>query len=507
MKALGNKISDSLERRFVFPLLFSGLLATCASAATAQTPGAFTPTGSMTTPRIFYTATLLADGRVLIAGGEILVNGARLATRSAELYNPATGAFTPTGYMTQARFITTATLLPDGKVLIAGGIGGDQTYLPTVPSATAELYDPHTGTFTATGDMTVARFGHVATLLADGKVLIAGGIDGDSYPDVCSREYMPDCAFAELYDPLTGTFTAAGVTLFRSLGNPHTATLLPDGRDFIFLGTTAELYDPHTATFTATSMTVGRGGPTATLLPDGKVLIAGGITLGFGVEPNPIAAELFDPATGTFAATGKMTTGQGAQTSTLLPDGTVLVVGGGSAEVYDPPAGGFRATGDTATGNCSPTATLLNDGNVLITGGVESNSSGCLPIVPNTAELYRPAALASPPALLSLSGDGQGLGAVQHGGTYQLVSPSNPATAGEALIIYCTGLADGSVIPPQVAIGGHLAEVLWFGKTPGFVGLYQINIRVPDGIASGPEVPVRVTYLGRTSNEVTIGLR
>ena len=266
-------------------------------------------------------------------------------------------------------------------------------------------------------------------------------------------------------------------------------------------------------------MTTPRAGQSATLLPNGKVLIAGGITLGAGVTSKPlVTAELFDPATGTFiAATGNMITGLALQTSTLLPDGTVLLAGGwlnggpanedlAGAELYDPLAGTFRATGGMATGRCSHTATLLNDGSVLIAGGYENYSSECIPGLLDSAELYHPAVLAPPPALLSLSGDGRGQGAIQHADSYQLVSPINPAAVGEVLIIYATGLADGSVIPPQVAIAGRMAEVLWFGKTPGFAGLNQINVRVPNGLAPGDALSVRTNYLGRPSNEVTIAV-
>jgi hypothetical protein len=267
-----------------------------------------------------------------------------------------------------------------------------------------------------------------------------------------------------------------------------------------------ELYDPATGTFSLT----GRSAypdlfPTsASLLTNGKVLA----TLEYSCDADD-QAEVYDPSNGTFTAAGNMTTERGYTTATLLPEGKVLVAGrdsvhyGGSAELYDPVTGTFNATGNMLTQSAEGhTATLLPDGTVLLSGGWD-----CCGYSINAAEIYHPAVLVPSPVLFSLSQDGRGQGAILHADTHQVVSSTNPAVAGEVLEIYGTGLVDGSVIPPQIAIGGRMAEVLFFGRAPGFAGLNQVNVRVPSGVAPGPAVPVRLNYIARPSNEVTIGVQ
>jgi hypothetical protein len=479
----------------VLPLIFLGVGQS--SNVMAQAPGRFTATANLSRPRQFHTATLLTNGKVLIAGGFDIASGWTVWA-SAELYDPATGTFTVIGNMTTARYVHTATLLPDGKVLITGGNNSIAGGCFCDPLATAELYDPSTGTFTAMGSMNMARSAHTATLLKDGKVLIAGGPTNRNL------------ASAELYDPSTGTFTATGGMKAARWG--HTATLLTSGKVLIDGGyegspddrLNTELYDPDTGTFNVSGRSANSNlfPATSTLLMNGKVLV----TLKPCCDYSGLA-EVYDPASGTFSNAGRMNEPRGYSTSTLLSDGKVLIAGrsssGSSAELYDPVMGMFSTSPDLVTSREEGhAAALLLDGSVLMSGGWR-----CCGYTIDTAEIYRPTAPAPAPTLVSLSGDGRGQGAILHAETADIVSADDPAGVGEVLEIYCTGLTDGGVIPPQIAIGGRMAEVLWFGKAPGFSSLNQVNVRVPSGVARGRAVPVRLTYLGRPSNEVTIGMR
>ena len=473
----------------------------CACMAAAQSSGTFTATGSMTTARRGHTATLLTDGRVLVAGGWAIPENTGDSVASAELYDPTAGTFTSTGSMTTNRRYHTATLLRDGRVLIVGG-----TYSGNSALASAELYDPSTGTFSPTGAMATARSNHVASLLPTGKVLIAGGIDASNcYP--CPAFLVG----AELYDPIAGTFSPTAdmhVPIFEK----NTAILLASGKVFIGGSQTSDLYDPANGTFTTTGgwRTIADDWPDAqALLTNGQVLVTGGNPEGFG---SSTFAGVYDPGTGRFRLTGPMSAARDSHEATTLPDGTALITGGqliggqsvSTAELYDPAIGGFTPAGSMITARCCHTATLLNSGQVLIAGG---GSPAFQPSNLASAELYNPAVMVGAPALFSLSTDGKGQGAIWDANTGNVASPSNPAFAGEVLSMYTTGLTSGGVIPPDVAISGRLAEVLYFGDAPGYPGYNQVNFRVPEGVAAGPNVSVRLTYLGRSSNEVTMGVR
>lgn len=317
---------------------------------------------------------------------------------SSELYNPASASFTPTvGSLKTARFEHTATLLSNGMVLIVGGWTGSMAL------ASAELYNPATGTFTPTaGSLSTARFFHTATLLSNGTVLIAGGATS------CGFSGCTLTATAEIYNPATETFTGTGT--LKAARYYHSATPLNDGTVLIAGGIrnsnnlpSAELYNPATGTFTATAggLNSPRSFHTATLLNNGMVLIAGGTSSGY-----LSSAELYNPATGTFALTaGVLNTARAYHTATLLNNGTVLIAGGSNGnvvsktELFSPIVDTFTVTETLNTGRYTHTGTLLNDGTVLVAGG--SNDPFHSTAL-SSAELYHPASL-TPSGLLSIS--------------------------------------------------------------------------------------------------------
>lgn len=395
------------------------------------------------------TATLLPDGRVL------------LLSTVAKVYDPATGRVANAATPPTPRAFGTATALANGLVLIAGGtsnlgsgfsmggLGGPAEPTPTPATdstlASAELYDPATDTYAPTGSMIHGRAFHTATLLSDGRVLIVGGGKSTSGEDSIGTDVPApeDIPPPEIYDPATGTFSAtSGNTIMPHA--MHTATLLQDGRVLIAGGITApetgsaspapdgessgvttaaaELFDPATGSFGATgSMTTPRIWATATLLADGRILLVGGLAsanlsaspdLGAAADATPMTAELYDPASGTFSATGAPATGRIWHTANLLADGHVLIAGGAnmdpatsatdpflrSAELFEPSAGTFSPTGDMEEGLALHTGTTLQDGTVLLAGfGAAAlqamvGSGGSSPDLLTSAQLYDPTA-------------------------------------------------------------------------------------------------------------------
>ena len=372
------------------------------AAGTAAAANTWVPTGALQTNRSYHTATLLRDGRVLAAAGS--ASECCLYFDSAELYDPATGTWATTGPLRTARNEQTATLLQDGRVLVAGGFGAIGS-LANATLTSTELYSPTTGVWTPATAMHISRAGHSATLLPNGKVLVAGG----------STENAFSTSSAELYDPATGIWILTG-----AMTTPRwrqTATLLPDGMVLVAggLGPTnntlasAELYNPATGTWSGTgSMAGARNEQTATLLQDGRVLVAGGCddpSCGRALQ----SAEIYDTATGAWRPTGALRSARGQHTATLLPSGQVLVAGGCCdvgqssltlAELYNPATGVWSLTGPMSAPRSAHTATLLPNGHVLVAGGC-LNAVTCGGV--SAAEVYTPGlgplALITPPAL------------------------------------------------------------------------------------------------------------
>jgi N-acetylneuraminic acid mutarotase len=348
-------------------------------------------TGNLREARAGNTLTLLTDGTILAAGGR----SNRGDLLDAEVYDPRTASWTVTGSMRYVRVGHSATLLPDGTVLVTGGFDCNASEpAGCVGQAFSELYDPRTGIWTETGSMLQARGGHTATLLADGRVLVAGGEVGPNEPD---RLVLSS---AELYDPRTGAWTETASMGLARIG--HTATLLWDGTVLVVGGSTgagtdgptsAEVYDPRTGSWTPTArMNRGSAGHTATLLQDGTVLVAGGEGLS--------RVELYDPRAGSWTTTGSMSGDRYGHTATMLPSGEVLVVGGAygradhfhldTTELYDPSTRSWLPGPPLIDPRKAHAAALLSDGRVIVVGGTKTVTADGW-VWTRSAELYGPA--------------------------------------------------------------------------------------------------------------------
>lgn len=370
----------------VLAVALSAVSTITAGASARQSHGRFVAVGPMAQAREEHTATLLPNGKVLITGGCARI---REELVTSELYDPAQRKFIAGASMHEPRCMAAATLLRNGKVLVSGG------YVQGDALATAELYDPAKDAFTYTGRMDTPRFRHTATLLTSGKVLIAGGFREESRGTIAN---------AELYDPGTGKFST--IASLQSSRGRASATTLKTGEVLIVGGlgnniatffseismlTSVELYQPGGNKFTALSR--GTYEPCAmgeaTLLADGKVLTTGGYS-GHVLCDN---ARLFDPTRRMFDRTGSMKSARIWHTSTRLRSGQVLVAGGrvyagvplASTELFDPSRGVFVPGPDMTASRKFHTATLLPGGEVLIAGGQITNA-----VSTNSAEIYLP---------------------------------------------------------------------------------------------------------------------
>jgi N-acetylneuraminic acid mutarotase len=373
--------------RLVFLLGLVSLVVIPLHAGQILASGHWTMTAHMANARHQHMMVLLTDGTVLVAGG---MKGA-IPLSSSEIYDPHVRRWSPSGSLNVGRAAASGVLLPSGKVLLAGGCVSacDQ------PTGVTELYDPETGSWSQTGSLNVPRYFHTSTLLANGQVLVTGGCD--------SKNCATETASAEIYDPGTRTWSlTAPLTDARYR---HTATLLADGEVLITGGhdstkvlASTELYDPSTGGW----IQVGDlGAPrylhTATLLPDGTVMAVGGRGGDFGAML--CSTEVFDPSIGTW--TYSQTIGKMVQehTATLLRDGMVLVAGGtgvvtingevvfGSkvrSRLYSPHTKHWLPTERLERARTEHSAVVLSDGDVLVSGGINSKGNDI-----DTAELYR----------------------------------------------------------------------------------------------------------------------
>ena len=362
-------------------LAFIGLVMMATSAAYGGTSGTWSTTGSLNTPRFEHTATLLSNGQVLVAGGTNSTTG---YLSSAELYNPATGKWSMTGSMTAAREGHQAVLLPTGEVLVAGGINGTLGQCGTL--ASAELYNPATGAWTSTGNMTTGRFDFIMTLLANGEVLAAGGTN-------CGGGGLTT---AELYNPASRTWTATGS---MTEGDESAGSVLLQNGQAFALGS-QNIYNPTTGTWSATSKAPILANAPVALLPNGNLWVAGQSIQG-DLELNPSSEQwsVFPPPPCTSNSQNCQAAGA------LLKTGKILIAGGvtyvnanpypkeetnGIATLLDPSSLTWTQTGSLSTSRISETMTILPSGQALVAGGQTFNKKAGTLVPIRSAELYTP---------------------------------------------------------------------------------------------------------------------
>jgi N-acetylneuraminic acid mutarotase len=373
------------------------------NAPTAPLPavGTWSPVPDLVSIRGTTTAVLLKDGRALAAGGGV----GQIPVAAAEIFDPTTGVWQTTGAMNTARRGHSAVVLGDGRVLVAGGIAeGDLL-------ASAEIYDPASAKWTTVAPMTTARLGHTLTLLANGNVLATGGTAADTASGSGGGQTIRPDATAEVYNVAANKWTLTS----GAMSTPrfeHTATLLDDGRVLIAGGqgppiagntaalATTEIYDPAVDSFRKSNdMGEARFNHTATKLPDRTVLVVGG-SGGTNGDSSLATAEIFDPSTGAWTPAGALTNSRTGHTATVFPDGRVLVAGGesvtrgnrrslASAEIFSLDKREWRSAGNMNCPRSEAASVLLGDGSVLVVAG-DFAAPGQQPDPKGCADRYHP---------------------------------------------------------------------------------------------------------------------
>ncbi len=438
------------------------------------------------------------NAQVRITGGKVLTMGGYDSSgnilSSAELFNATTGKWTLTGSMAEARESFPAVVFTNGKVLVSGGLTTSSVVL-----GGAELYDPATGVWTSAGTLSVPRYAHTATLLTNGKVLVTGGC-----PDTtCTTP----SAVSELYDPTLNTWTTTGS--LNTGRAAQTAVLLKTGKVLAVGGspglTSCELYTVSTGTWTsAASTSTGRYLHTTTLLPDGKVLAAGGANGKYPLN----AAEIYDPTANTWTLTGNMVSGRYAHTSALLGDGTIVVAGGvgqslscgkdctgyipfALAEIFNEATGKFAATASLPQALAYQSMTLLSTGRALESGGLGVTSVCC--VVESSASYYTPLSL-------TFSASSLNFGLIQIGisGAPQTVTVTNVSTHSVNFTsIASTGdYAQSNTCGTSLAAGAACTITVTF--TPTTSGTRTGAVTLKDNSPGSPTQTIALTGTGET---------
>jgi len=461
--------------------------------AAGQVQGAWASTGAMQTGREFN-AQVLISGRVLSVGG-VDNNGNVLA--SAEIFSNSTNTWTLTGSMGTAREMFPAIVLKSGKVLVSGGLGTGSVVL-----GSAELYDPSTGAWSPAGSLSVARVAHTATLLENGKVLVAGGCTSN----LCSTI----TAVSELYDPATNSWSATGslntARYSQAAVRLNTGMVLAIGGSSGAVIASCELYNPAAGTWSnAASMNVARDLDGATLLHDGKVLVTGGTQSRYPIG----SAELYDATANTWTLTANMKTARYAHTATLLPDGTVLVAGGegqsiscgkdctsyiptAAAEIYNEATGAFAATASLSQAQAYQSATLLASGRVLANGGIGYTAVCCE--VLSTAGIYTP-------LTMTFSASSLSFGVLQVGLTSASQSVTITNVSSHA-VIFTSILASGdyqesNTCPSTLNAGLSCGITVSF--VPTAAGARNGSVTLKDNDPGSPTQTITLTGTGATN--------